>query len=463
MRRWKLITVSGIAAMLVLVVGGLALAAPQDQSPSDAPDVARGSQVYRNNCAACHGRQGEGALGIPNLAGAAGHVQQLGIPAEEMGPGMIKMLRDGIAGNMPAFPPTMLSDDDIANLGAYVFTLPPTTGANLYTANCALCHGLQGQGAVGPPLLGAADKFAKMGRSKLQALTDFPGLVRNGIPGKMPGNPQLADAEVASMGDFLWNLGSWEAEFQSSHGRAPSTADRADREWSLQFAQRSGRSPTSQDWIAHDAESLSYQQVTALDVNLGAPPAGGWKWAVMRRATGANEEIEAGQAGGAGVDVHGNDWVFHVLKGSTEIWTPGGSVALGAGEAELLTARQKHAHRFVPQSEILGFRPHSAAARPPDEFHRGEKLLFSDAPLELTDGVNYRIRVREFTLGRGQRTGNIEAGPSFLYVSEGTLVMPGQQTSPTSAGQILSLSPTQTLVVSNSGTAQLKFVLVDLH
>lgn len=459
MRRKKLVVVAGIVAIYLLLIGGLALAAPQ-VIPGAAPDVTKGSRVYQGNCATCHGAQGEGRLGIPNLAGAAGHVQQLGIPPEQAGQGIIKLLREGIAGNMPAYPPSLLSDEDIGDLGAYLFTLPPTSGANLYTANCALCHGVKAEGSVGPALAGAAEKFAKLGLSKLQALRSFPDLVRKGIPGKMPHSPQLADVEVASLGDFLWDLGSWEAAFRTQHGRAPTYADRADRQWSLRFAETRGRSPNDQDWNTHDAESLNFQEVTSLDASVGVPPAGGWKWAVMRRSTGSTDVTEVND----NPNDHGNDWVFHVLRGSKDIGTPGGTVSLSVGETELLPARTLHTHRFPAQSDVLGFRVHSATARPPGEFHRGDRLFYSENALETTAGVSYKLRVRDFRLAPGQRLpGNIEAGPSFVYVVDGSLTLSGDQSSTATAGQILSLRPARTLVASNNGAAELRFVLVDLH
>lgn len=249
-----------ILATFALTMGLLAFSAisAYSQETPPAPDPARGAQVYQNNCATCHGKDGEGNMGIPNLAGAAGHVQQLGIPPEQAGPGIIGLLRNGIPGNMPGFPPEILSDADIMNLGAYLFTVPATTGDKLYRANCSLCHGKSAEGVIGPPLAGVQKMVQELGLTKEMLQAGFPDLVRKGIPGKMPANPQLTDVEVTRLFDYLWSIpapDSWEAEFQARHGRAPSDQDRADRAWSLDFAARNGRAPNEQEWIARWQQS----------------------------------------------------------------------------------------------------------------------------------------------------------------------------------------------------------------
>lgn len=38
----------------------------------------------------------------------------------------------------------------------------PTTGKGIYPADCATCHGKNGQGFVGPTLIGIADKYTNI-------------------------------------------------------------------------------------------------------------------------------------------------------------------------------------------------------------------------------------------------------------------------------------------------------------
>lgn len=245
-RRWKLLVLVGAALV------GLFAVAVQAAPPE--PDPAKGKVVYDTRCGLCHGDGGIGVVGPP-LAGAAGHVQQLGVPPEQAGPMIIGLLREGIGGRMPSFPPDILSDEDIGNLGAYLFTLPPTTGRNLYEnpTSCAACHGPKGIGGVGPGLAGHAAQFIAQGLTKEQVLPGLIPLVRNGIPGKMPAFKHLTDAEILAIGDYLWGLSAptWEEDFAREHGRAPSTQDKADHDWSTTFLAANGRPPTDSEWQKH--------------------------------------------------------------------------------------------------------------------------------------------------------------------------------------------------------------------
>lgn len=248
--RPSIVRLVAVSTFLV-VLSILAFFSVTARSQEPPGDPVKGAQVYASNCAPCHGKQGEGNVGIPALAGGAGHIQQLGIPPEAAGPGFIKLLRDGIPGNMPFFPSNILSDGDIGNLLAFLVTLRPTTGDNLYRAYCALCHGTKGEGLIGPPLAGVAEKLPQFGLTKEQLAAGFPSLVRGGIPGKMPVNPQLTDGEISSLFDHLFGLPGvdpWAVQFEAEHGRPPTAQDRAARDWSLQFLRTTGRAPTQADW-----------------------------------------------------------------------------------------------------------------------------------------------------------------------------------------------------------------------
>ena len=195
--------------------------------------------------------------------------------------------------------------------------------------------------------------------------------------------------------------------------------------------------------------------VIKLEVSAGSPPAVGWKWQVMQHTTGPEDVAE-------GNSEHGYFWAFYVLRGSTEIGVAGTNTRIGLREATLIPARQEHTHRHPAQSEILGFqlRP---GDRPPGDSHRGKLLFASDEALEVSS-ANYSVRVREYTLARGQQTtANVGAGP-FSYVMEGTLSSrSGTGMNTTDAGKVLSLASSGTVVLSNEGTVPVTFVLVDVH
>ena len=66
----------------------------------------------------------------------------------------------------------------------------PAEGANVYAANCASCHGVNGEGGVGPALAGEAEETAEL-----------EDIILNG-EGEMPAIP-LEDQELADVIAYL--------------------------------------------------------------------------------------------------------------------------------------------------------------------------------------------------------------------------------------------------------------------
>jgi len=127
----------------LLCAAGMALAAPD------------GAELYRNNCAACHGDQGNGGVGVP-----------LALPAFLASVDdtfLSKTIRLGRPGRvMPAF--AKLSDAQVAAIvrhirgwsgkPAPVFSdIPvegdPEKGEVLFAKHCSGCHGVDGRGGKG--------------------------------------------------------------------------------------------------------------------------------------------------------------------------------------------------------------------------------------------------------------------------------------------------------------------------
>lgn len=88
-------------------------------------------------------------------------------------------------------------------------------GKRLYTAQCALCHGIDGSGGYGPSLL----------RPSFVRVADDAGLfslVRNGIPGLMPGfdaNGPKRNWQLAAFALSLTRSGGGVAKGDVAHGR----------------------------------------------------------------------------------------------------------------------------------------------------------------------------------------------------------------------------------------------------
>jgi mono/diheme cytochrome c family protein len=103
--------VFGFAA---LCTGAFAAAQAQDASPSG--DAAKGKKIFLTiGCFTCHGRSGQGGA----YNGPAPILAHTMLPFD----GFKGQIRNP-ADDMPAFPPAVLSDQDIADIYAFVETLP---------------------------------------------------------------------------------------------------------------------------------------------------------------------------------------------------------------------------------------------------------------------------------------------------------------------------------------------------
>ncbi|MFQ6015310.1 MAG: c-type cytochrome [Anaerolineae bacterium] len=164
---WRRCVVALLAAPIILSIG-----VARAQGP-----IERGTKLYAENCAVCHGERGEGRVGA-TLA--------KDFPAIQVDAFLRQTIANGVSGSvMPAWsqakggPLTETEIDDIvsfirtwatgAGTPVPVFPTPtrravtpiptlagvagdPTEGANLYTENCAVCHGQRGEGRIGATL-----------------------------------------------------------------------------------------------------------------------------------------------------------------------------------------------------------------------------------------------------------------------------------------------------------------------
>jgi mono/diheme cytochrome c family protein len=172
----RLITISKflIAALAAAVL--LSQARNQGRAQTPPPEqLEAGARLYAENCAVCHGDNGEGRVGA-TLA--------KDWPAIRPDQTVKTVIANGVAGSpMPAWSAEKggpLSSDEIDALTAYILSwqtggfpdlldfptptpVPPITpipevegdpnhGAVLYGENCAVCHGSKGEGRVGATL-----------------------------------------------------------------------------------------------------------------------------------------------------------------------------------------------------------------------------------------------------------------------------------------------------------------------
>jgi mono/diheme cytochrome c family protein len=176
-----------------------------------AGDVARGRALFRGNCAACHGRNGEGGIGNALRA-----------------PSFLAMASDAfiretiIRGRghtaMPAgyeFRPEDIADllafvrswsrpasrfEDVQKLRAEATARNAALGKKLFRARCASCHGDNGEGGIGPRLDGPS----------FLALADDRFLYRAIVEGR-PGTamPAWRFLSAEDMADLITFMRGW--------------------------------------------------------------------------------------------------------------------------------------------------------------------------------------------------------------------------------------------------------------
>jgi mono/diheme cytochrome c family protein len=162
------------STLIVGLLAGLLLAYTGGPVRAQGPGSAeRGAKLYAENCAVCHGDQGQGRIG------ATLRQNWPSIAPDQL---IRATITDGVPGSlMPAWSQTRggpLGEQDINDIVAYIQTwlgnplpLPtlrpapvatvtpppgaigdPVTGAQIYVSNCAMCHGQNGEGRIGVTL-----------------------------------------------------------------------------------------------------------------------------------------------------------------------------------------------------------------------------------------------------------------------------------------------------------------------
>ena len=162
-----------------------------------------GQRLFLNNCAACHGSDGRGSKGFPNLSDS----DWLGDPTLDA---IKKNIVEGRTGIMPPMAAALGSSDDVRNVVHYVLSLSGSGHSDVAAqlgkskfAVCAACHGADGKGnkALGAPNL--TDKVWLHGGGE-QAVTQA---VVKGINNVMPAHGKvLTPEQIHVLGAYVWGL-----------------------------------------------------------------------------------------------------------------------------------------------------------------------------------------------------------------------------------------------------------------
>lgn len=174
-----------------------------DELMKDDVAMGIGQRLFLNNCSGCHGSDGRGSKGFPNLTDK----DWLG----EGTPDYIKkVIVEGRTGMMPPMAAAVGSGDDVRNVANYVLSLSGSAHNNVAAelgrakfGACAACHGADGKGnpALGAPNL--TDKIWLHGWGE-QAIVS---IVTNGKTSAMPAQGRLLTPEqVHVLGAYVWSL-----------------------------------------------------------------------------------------------------------------------------------------------------------------------------------------------------------------------------------------------------------------
>lgn len=173
---------------------------------------AYGRSAFGVNCAPCHGSNGQGSKGYPNLTADrwlwGGRLDQISTTITH---GARYGDPDGHEGNMPAFGKDgILTKDQIEQVASYVFSLSHKTdedvsaGQKVFAENCTPCHG---DNAKGNPDVGAPNLTTRIwlyGGDKATIVETLTG----GRGGHMPAwGAKLSPATIKSLTVYVHSLG----------------------------------------------------------------------------------------------------------------------------------------------------------------------------------------------------------------------------------------------------------------
>jgi cytochrome c oxidase cbb3-type subunit 3 len=189
------------AAMVPVYAKFTAMTAEQLARDSTAMGI--GGRLFLNNCAQCHGSDGRGSKGFPNLTDN----DWLGAGTPEY---IAKTITEGRVGMMPTMAAAVGSSEDVKNVANYVLSLSGSAhnsvaaqlGKEKFVV-CAACHGSDGKGN---PTLGApnlTDKIWLHGWGEAAVVA----MVTAGKNNVMPAQGRLLTPDqIHVLAAYVWSL-----------------------------------------------------------------------------------------------------------------------------------------------------------------------------------------------------------------------------------------------------------------
>ncbi len=176
---------------------------PAEELAKDTQAMGIGERLFLNNCAQCHGSNGRGSKGFPNLT-----------DNDWLYGGTHDIIKTTITGGrngvMPPMAAALGTADDVRNVANYVLSLSASphdqARAELGKAKfavCAACHGPEGKGnqVIGAPNL--TDKIWLHGFGEAAIVQT----ITNGRNNMMPAQAsRLTPEQIHVLGAYVWNL-----------------------------------------------------------------------------------------------------------------------------------------------------------------------------------------------------------------------------------------------------------------
>ena len=180
-------------------------ALPVEALAKDARALAVGERLFMNNCSQCHGSDGAGSKGFPNLTNNDG--AWLGARTAEH---IVQTVTNGRSGLMPPMAAAVGGDAEMSAVAHYVLSLSGSphndikafNGKKLY-ATCAACHGVDGKGnkALGAPNL--TDDYWLHGWGEAAIVS----MIKNGKSNVMPAqSPKLSTEQIHVVAAYVFSL-----------------------------------------------------------------------------------------------------------------------------------------------------------------------------------------------------------------------------------------------------------------
>ncbi|MBB3062956.1 cytochrome-c oxidase, cbb3-type subunit III [Microbulbifer rhizosphaerae] len=162
-----------------------------------------GARIFANNCAVCHGADGGGNYGFPNLTDSDWLYG--GSPED-----ILKTIHEGRKGTMPP-QGSVIGEEGVRNAAEYVLALNglehdaamATEGQKTFGTVCYVCHGPDGKGnqAMGAPNL--TDNIWLYGGSREQ----IQHTIRSGRSNQMPAQKEkLREDKIKLVAAYVYSL-----------------------------------------------------------------------------------------------------------------------------------------------------------------------------------------------------------------------------------------------------------------